>query len=237
MGRTEHQAVAAVLLATFATLAACGVREESRTAPSPSPVVQIEEAQRAVESLCRLQISGIAEGEAAAAFGVAHDSLHEIAAAVETLDRSSAARLLEAVSFFVLAAYVTFESVRDLVAHTEPGESVPGIVLAALSLVVMPVLAVVKRRTGEAMGSATLIADAAETMLCSLLSLVLLIGLVLNATVGWWWADPVAAIGIALLALREGLEAWRGDDHQDESDGPTVQDGAHAQGHHTSNEY
>ena len=152
-------------------------------------------------------------------------------------DRERTALRLIAVSFFVLAAYVTFESVRDLVAHTEPGESVPGIVLAALSLVVMPVLAVVKRRTGEAMGSATLIADAAETMLCSLLSLVLLIGLVLNATVGWWWADPVAAIGIALLALREGLEAWRGDDHQDESDGPTVQDGAHAQGHHTSNEY
>lgn len=89
MGRMGHQPVA-VLLATFATLAACGVREESRTAPSASPVVQIEEAQRAVESLCRLQNSGIAEGEAAAAFGVAHDSLHEIAAAVETLDRSSA---------------------------------------------------------------------------------------------------------------------------------------------------
>lgn len=103
MGRTEHQAVAAVLLATFATLAACGMREESRTAPSPSPVVQIEEAQRAVESLCRLQISGIAEGEAAAAFGVAHDSLHEIAAAVETLDRSSAARLLEAKSVVEVA--------------------------------------------------------------------------------------------------------------------------------------
>lgn len=98
MGRMGHQPIAAVLLATFATLAACGVREASPTAPSASSVVQIPEAQRTIESLCRLQNSAIAEEEAAAAFGVAHDSLHEIAAGVETLDRSTAARLLEAKS-------------------------------------------------------------------------------------------------------------------------------------------
>lgn len=98
-----HQPVAAVLLATFSTLAACGVREESRIAPSASPAIQIEDAQRAVESLCQLQDRGIAEGETVAAFGVAHDSLHEIAAAVETLDRSSAARLLEAKSVVEVA--------------------------------------------------------------------------------------------------------------------------------------
>lgn len=187
---------------------------------------------------------GLAAGSIAL-IGFGFDSTIEVFAASVVIwefrgleeDRERTALRLIAVSFFVLAAYVTFESVRDLVGHAEPGESVPGIVLAALSLVVMPVLAVVKRRTGEAMGSATLIADAAETMLCSLLSLVLLVGLVLNATVGWWWADPVAAIGIALLALREGLEAWRGDGHVDEFDDPTVQDGTHAQGHHASNEY
>lgn len=153
-----------------------------------------------------------------ALIGFGFDSMIEVFAASVVIwefrgveeDRERSALRLIAVSFFVLAAYVTFESVRDLVGHTEPSESVPGIVLAALSLVVMPVLAVVKRRTGEAMGSATLIADAAETMLCSLLSLILLIGLVLNATVGWWWADPLAALGIAFLAAREGLEAWRG---------------------------
>ena len=127
-------------------------------------------------------------------------------------DRERLALRLISVSFFVLAAYVTFESGRDLIVRDEPSESMPGIVLAALSLVVMPLLAVAKRRTGEAMGSATLIADAAETMLCSLLSLILLVGLVLNATVGWWWADPLAALGIAFLAIREGLEAWRGED-------------------------
>jgi len=187
---------------------------------------------------------GLAAGSIAL-IGFGFDSTIEVFAASVVIwefrgveeDRESTARRLIAVTFFVLAAYVTFESVRDLVAHTEPSESVPGIVLAALSLVVMPVLAVVKRRTGEAMGSATLIADAAETMLCSLLSLILLVGLVLNATVGWWWADPVAAIGIALLALRVGLETWRGDDHVDEFDDPTVRDGTHAQGNHTSNEY
>lgn len=98
MGRKAHQPVAAVLLATLVILAACGARERSRTEPSASPAIPTEEAQLAVESLCRMQDSGIAEGEAAAAFGVAHDSLHEIAVAIEPFDRSSAARLLEAKS-------------------------------------------------------------------------------------------------------------------------------------------
>ncbi len=88
----------------------------------------------------------------------------------------------------------------------------PGIVLAGVSLVVMPILARAKRRTGQAMGSATLVADAAETMRCAFLSLILLIGLLLNASVGWWWADPLAAVEIAALAIREGLEAWNADE-------------------------
>jgi divalent metal cation (Fe/Co/Zn/Cd) transporter len=75
----------------------------------------------------------------------------------------------------------------------------------------MPVLAIAKRRTGEAMASAVLIADSAETMLCSL---ILLVGLLLNATVGWWWADPVAALGIAFLAFKEGIETRQGDSHE-----------------------
>jgi divalent metal cation (Fe/Co/Zn/Cd) transporter len=79
---------------------------------------------------------------------------------------------------------------------------------------VMPVLGVMKRRVGRAMDSRTLVADSTETLLCSYLSAILLAGLLLNATVGWWWADPLAAIGIAALATREGLEAWSGDrDH------------------------
>jgi divalent metal cation (Fe/Co/Zn/Cd) transporter len=76
----------------------------------------------------------------------------------------------------------------------------------------MPTLGFAKKRVAEKMGSAVLRADAAETFLCALLSVILLAGLVLNATVGWWWADPAAALGIAWLALREGREAWSGDD-------------------------
>lgn len=117
-----------------------------------------------------------------------------------------------AVTFFVLAAYVIFESVRDLVTNAEPETSAIGIGVAIVSIIVMPTLGFAKKRLAEQMGSAVLKADAAETFLCSWLSVILLAGLVLNATVGWWWADPVAALGIAWLALREGREAWSGDD-------------------------
>jgi divalent metal cation (Fe/Co/Zn/Cd) transporter len=130
--------------------------------------------------------------------------------------RERRALRLIAVSFFVLAAYVVIESLRDLfIADGEPGESAVGIALAAVSLVVMPVLALAKRRTALRLGSPTLRADSSETMLCALLSAVLLVGLVLNATVGWWWADPLAGIVIAGLASREGIEAWRGESCDD----------------------
>jgi divalent metal cation (Fe/Co/Zn/Cd) transporter len=126
-------------------------------------------------------------------------------------DRERRALKLIAVTFFVLAAYVTTDAIRDVVVDEEAEASLVGIILASVSLVVMPTLAWLKRRTGRALNSSTLIADSAETFLCSWLSAVLLIGLLLNATVGWWWADPLAALGIAFLALREGIEAWHGD--------------------------
>jgi divalent metal cation (Fe/Co/Zn/Cd) transporter len=154
--------------------------------------------------------------------GFGFDSVIEVVAASVVIwelrqvgqDRERFALRLIAVSFFVLTAYLGFQAVRDLFTRAEPHESVPGIVLAAASLVVMPLLAIAKRRTGLGMASAPLIADSAETMLCALLSLILLVGLLLNATVGWWWADPVAALGIAALALREGVDAWRGEPHE-----------------------
>lgn len=126
--------------------------------------------------------------------------------------REQRALRIIAVTFFVLAAYVVFESVRDLVTNAEPETSAIGIGVAIVSIMVMPTLGFAKKRLAEKMGSAVLRADAAETFLCSWLSVILLVGLVLNATVGWWWADPVAALGIAWLALREGREAWSGDD-------------------------
>lgn len=127
------------------------------------------------------------------------------------LDRERFALRLIALSFFGLAAYVGIQAVLDLAAGSEASTSTAGIVLASLSLAVMPGLAVAKRRTGTQMGSRTLVADSAETMLCTYLSAVLLVGLLLDAVAGWWWADPVAALLIAALAVKEGREAWEGD--------------------------
>ena len=134
-------------------------------------------------------------------------------------DRERRALRLIGVTFFVLAAYVAFEALRDLFfVDAEADESPVGIVLAALSLTVMPLLAWAKKRTADELHSPTLRADATETLLCSWLSLALLAGLVLNAVAGWWWADPLAALAIAALAVHEGLEAVRGDDDETEAD-------------------
>ncbi len=114
-------------------------------------------------------------------------------------------------SFFSLAAYVTVDAVHTLVVGADPGTSPIGIALAALSLVVMPVLSWAKRRTGRELGSRAVVADSVQTLLCTYLSAVLLIGLVANAWLGWGWADPVVALVVAVVAAREGREAWRGD--------------------------
>lgn len=127
-------------------------------------------------------------------------------------ERERRALRLIAITFFVLATYIVIESTRDLLlGDSEADESTVGIALAALSLIVMPTLAFAKRRTATALGSPTLHADAQETFLCSWLSAALLAGLVLNASLGWWWADPLAALAIAAFAIKEGREAWTGD--------------------------
>ncbi|MBD9704524.1 cation transporter [Streptomyces caniscabiei] len=115
-----------------------------------------------------------------------------------------------AVSFFALAAFVTVDAVRTLAGTGEADRSIPGIALAALSLLVMPFLSAAQRRAGRELGSASAVADSRQTLLCTYLSAVLLAGLVLNATVGWSWADPVAALVIAVIAAKEGRDAWRG---------------------------
>lgn len=137
--------------------------------------------------------------------------LWQLRGADDPARRERALKLI-AVTFFLLAGYVTFESVRDLLTRTEPETSAVGIGLAIVSLIVMPALGFAKKRVADAMNSAVLRADAAETILCAWLSGILLVGLLLNATVGWWWADPLAALGIAWLAVREGREAWLGED-------------------------
>jgi divalent metal cation (Fe/Co/Zn/Cd) transporter len=125
--------------------------------------------------------------------------------------REKTALRVIAFSFFGLAAFVTFESVRSLLGGSEAEHSTVGLVLAAVSLAVMPLLSYGQRRTGRELGSNSAVADSKQTLLCAYLSAVLLVGLGLNSLFGWSWADPAAALVIAGVAVREGIEAWRGD--------------------------
>ena len=114
------------------------------------------------------------------------------------------------VSFFALAAYVSVDAVLSLSAGREAEHGLLGIALAALSLLVMPIVSFVERRIGTELGSASVVADSKQLLLCSYLSAVLLVGLVINSTLGWSWANPVAGLLIAALAVREGRNALRG---------------------------
>lgn len=116
-----------------------------------------------------------------------------------------------AVAFFALAAYVAFSSVLALAGAREAEHSPLGLVITALSVIVMPFLSFAERRTGRELGSASVVADSKQTLVCTWLSAAVLIGLVLDGLLGWWWADPVAGLVIVVFALREGVEAWRGD--------------------------
>jgi divalent metal cation (Fe/Co/Zn/Cd) transporter len=113
--------------------------------------------------------------------------------------------------FLALSAYIGYESVADLVRSQAPEHSLPGIVLACVSLLVMPVLSRAKRKVGSALGSAAMHADAKQTDFCAYLSAILLVGLLLNALFGLWWADPVAALVMVPIIAKEGLEGLRGE--------------------------
>lgn len=131
---------------------------------------------------------------------------------VRSEEREARTLRLVAIAFFALAVYVTLDSLHALLVETRAESSVVGMVLAAASLVVMPILSLAKRRTGRGLGSAAVVADSTQTLLCTYLSGVLLAGLLLNTLLGWWWADPAAGLVIAAVALREGIEAWRGEE-------------------------
>ena len=121
-----------------------------------------------------------------------------------------AQQLIDA-SFFLLAAYVGAESIRDLVGGHHPQASWVGVGLASFTAPTMPLLARAKRRVGERLNSAATVQEGAQNMLCAYLSIALLAGLLANAVAGWWWADPAAALVIATVALKEGRESWRGE--------------------------
>jgi divalent metal cation (Fe/Co/Zn/Cd) transporter len=121
------------------------------------------------------------------------------------------AQQLIAASFFLLAGYVGVEALRTLVNGDHPAASWVGIGLAAVTAPTMPLLAYAKRRLGNQLHSAATVKEAAQTQLCAYLSIALLLGLGANALAGWWWADPLAALIIAAVALKEGRESWRGE--------------------------
>jgi divalent metal cation (Fe/Co/Zn/Cd) transporter len=123
-------------------------------------------------------------------------------------ERETRALRLIGGTFFALAAYLTIESSTDLASQHRPAPSTAGIAVTAAALVVMPLLALAKRRTGQQLSNQALIADAAESAFCAFTSAAALLGIGLNAWLQWWWADPAAGLVIAGLAIREGIEAW-----------------------------
>lgn len=167
------------------------------------------------EAAVAISAGVIASSIALVGFGL--DSVIEFAAAVivvwqlrgEGEDRETRPVRLIGVTFFALAVYLTVQSARDLAGHAHPEQSTAGLAVAAAALIVMPLLAAAKRRTGRALGNQTLIADSAESAFCAFTAAAALLGVGLNAWLGWWWADPAAGLVIAALAVREGLETWQ----------------------------
>ncbi|MCD2107236.1 cation transporter [Rhodococcus erythropolis] len=156
----------------------------------------------------------------AALFGFGLDSVIEVSSAAavawqfsapDPASREKTALRVIAFSFFGLAAYVSFDAIRSLFGLGEARHTTVGIVLAAVSLAIMPALSYAQRRAGRELGSLSAVADSKQTLLCTYLSAVLLVGLLLNSLLGWSWADPIAALVIAVIAVKEGINAWKGD--------------------------
>jgi len=178
-------------------------------------------AYNVVEAVVALSAGTAASSTALVGFGL--DSVIEVSSAAAVAwqfsardhalrdSRERVALRITAVSFFALAAYIVISAGRALAGHAEARHSTVGIILAAVSLLVMPVLSISQRRAGRRLLSASAVADSKQTLLCTYLSAVLLVGLVVNSLLGWRWADPVAGLVIAVVAIREGREAWRGD--------------------------
>lgn len=175
-------------------------------------------AYNLIEAIIAITAGTIASSSALIAFGL--DSAIEVlsaAAVAWQFTRKDPERWEKgtlrviAVAFFALATYVTVTSVIALLGRVEVEHSTLGIAITALSVIIMPFLSFAERRAGRELGSATAVADSKQTLICAYLSAAVLIGLLLNSLFGWWWADAIAGLVIAGFAIREGLEAWRGD--------------------------
>ncbi|WP_328793068.1 MULTISPECIES: cation transporter [unclassified Streptomyces] len=174
-----------------------------------------------IEGVIAITAGTIASSTALVGFGL--DSAIEVSSAaavawqfsareheVREAREKTALRII-AISFFTLAIYVGVDSVRALTGTGEAEHSLTGVVLAAVSLAVMPFLSAAQRRAGRELGSASAVADSKQTLLCTYLSAVLLAGLLANMLLGWAWADPITALVIASVAVKEGRDAWRGE--------------------------
>ncbi|MBN9112322.1 MAG: cation transporter [Pseudonocardia sp.] len=171
-----------------------------------------------VEAVVAIAAGSAADSIALIGFGL--DSVIEVSSAAavawqfsgpDPARRERVALRVIAFSFVALAAYVTVESIRGLLGAAEAEHSTVGIALVALSVAIMPFLSWAQRRAGRDLGSSSAVADSRQTLLCTYLSAAVLVGLLLNSTLGWWWADPAAGLVLAALALREARNAWRGD--------------------------
>lgn len=181
-------------------------------------IVAITITYNACEAILAITAGSIASSAALIGFGL--DSIVEVlsAAAIawqfsapDPEEREKTALRLIAVSFFALALYVTFDAGTSLLGIQTAEHSTLGIILTTLSLLIMPLLSLIERRTGTELGSASAIADSKQTLICAYLSAAVLVGLLLNSLFGWTWADAVAALVVVYFAIREGIEAWKGD--------------------------
>lgn len=181
-------------------------------------IVAVTITYNAIEAVVAITAGSIASSAALVGFGL--DSIVEVlsAAAIawqftarDPETREKTALRVIAVSFFALAIYVTIDAALSLIGVRTVEHSTIGIILTALSLVIMPALSFTERRTGQELGSASAIADSKQTLICAYLSGVVLVGLLLNTLFGWTWADPIAALVVVVFAVKEGIEAWRGD--------------------------
>ncbi|MFF3601848.1 cation transporter [Kitasatospora indigofera] len=218
----------------------------NRAAPAPERTARLHRRIRWIVGItigyniveAAVSIAAGAAASSAALIGFGLDSLVEVLSAAAVAWQFSRAEpekyekgtlRVIAFAFFALAAYVSASAVLSLIGAVEPLHSPLGIVITAVSVVVMPVLSWVERRTGRELGSATAVADSKQTLLCTYLSAAVLLGLLLNATLGWGWVDPIAALVIAGFAVREGIEALRGDTCATPL-GMLLEDGAHDEG-------
>ncbi|MEO8562327.1 MAG: cation transporter [bacterium] len=203
------------------------VEERAVAARRGTWLSRITLAYNAAEGILSIGAGVLAGSIALVGFGA--DSVIEVASSLASLfrlhqdadldRRARAERIAVRIvgwSFVALAVYITIDAGHALYQQEVPNASIPGLVITTLSVVVMPYLAGQKRRVAATLGSRALTADARQTSLCAYLSVIVLAGLFLNATLGWWWADPVAALAMVPIIAKEGLDGLRGEAHCDD---------------------